>query len=177
MGGVSNVAQALGISTEMLKKFSSVDILTPYVRRLIKNRRLDSVAIAHLISKFDKDSQDIITDEVVSGRLTSEELKVLLPYSRKYPSYDVSGLISEVLAAKDKKNYLLFFVKPKVNIKKRALMEIFSKVIGPAEIVSISVINSLVSLKVTGLGLKILKRGAKEKKIPLRKYIDFLILS
>lgn len=175
-GSLPKVSQIIGISTEMLKKFLSVKQLSFEIRKLVEERKIDSVTIVHLMKNFDSRSQQILADEVMAGRLTVDDMKVLVPLKRSLPNLNINQLISRVQESKDRKIYIIRFEVPSTLKEDFSLLENrFKEIISDKDIASFTVEDKIGSLELTSAGLKQLKKASKKQNLSLRKFVSGLV--
>ncbi|MFQ5685949.1 MAG: hypothetical protein ACE5GV_04750 [Candidatus Scalindua sp.] len=175
MGSLEAVSNLVGISTDMLRQFLSVKRLSPEVRKLIKERKIDSVTIAHRIRNFTDEEQKTIAKEVIDGRLTSSDVRALVALKSKLLNLNVEQLISRVLKSKDIKIYVARFRMPSDKKENNKLRRRFENIIGKSEILSLNFENSVGVLEVTRIGLKKLREAAKRDNLSLRQFVDKLV--
>ncbi len=177
LGSIKVVSNIIGISTEMLNKFLAVNKLSKEVRNLVKERKIDSVAIVHLIKKFNNKSQLIIAKEVVNGRLNSEDVKVLVPISNKLQEKNINEIIERVVKSKNQKVYIAYFMIPYEFIDNKILEKKFEKIVGKEGLLSLKINDNIGSLELTHSGQKKLRNEAKTANKSLKKFVDGIIVS
>jgi len=174
-GGIKNVAMLIGISTGMLNQFLSVFKLPPSILELIKERKIESVSLAHLLSKFKHDDAIQLAQIVVNKGLTSQELRKILPYRKKYPNDPISEIVQRVLNSKNIKVSVIRF--PSSDLKSN-LAEMEAKVIeliGKENFLTIEKSKTNIDLKIKPIGEKKLRGVAKNQKISLQELIKKII--
>ena len=176
MGSLDAVSQIVGVSSEMLRKFLSVYKLSEETRKLVEIRKIDSVTVVHLIRDFDSNSQLIIANEVIAGRLSADDMKVLVPLRNSLPDLNINQLILRVQKSRDFKVYVIYFMFPSMLKDVTVLETQFKKIVPETEVVSFSVKNKVGTLELTSAGLKKLREAAKERNLSLRKFVDMIVL-
>ena len=175
-GSLQKVSQIIGISTEMLKKFLSVKQLSFEMRKLVEERKIDSVTIVHLMKNFNSEDQKIIANDVMSARLTADDMKVLVPLKRSLPNLNINQLISRVQDSKDRKLYIIRFEVPSTLKEDFNLLENrFKEILSDKDIASFTVEDKIGNLELTSEGLKQLKETAKKQNLSLRKFVSGLV--
>ncbi len=159
----------------MLSKFLSVKRLSPAIRKLVEERKFDSVTIVHLMKDFDIHAQRLIADEVIAGRLSADDMKVLVPLSKRLPELDINQLISRTQRSKNVKVYILYFRTPPEVQDTQVLERRFEKVVGKNEIVSFTVKDTVGTLELNSTGLRKFRQAAKEDNLTLRKFVDMIV--
>ncbi len=176
LGTLKAVSETVGISTDQLWQFLSVERLCPEVQELVEERKIDVVNIVHYMRAFDAEAQQIIAREVVAGRLSGEDIRVLAPFHRSLPHLPVDQLITRVQESRDVKVYVAYFRLPQGFEDAYALERRFDRVVGQTEIVSFTVEDRIGTLKLTPSGRKKLQEAARERNVSLRKFVDAVVL-
>lgn len=176
LGGLKAVSEIIGISTDQLWQFLSVERLCPEVRKLVEERKIDLVNIVHYMRDFDAEAQQIIAREVVAGRLSGEDIRALAPLQKTFPHLTVAQLIERVQESRDVKVYVAYFRLPPGFKDANALERRFEKIVGQTEIVSFSVEDRIGTLKLTPSGRKKFQEAAEERNMSLRKFVDSVVL-
>ncbi|MFQ5821495.1 MAG: hypothetical protein ACE5I5_16045 [Candidatus Heimdallarchaeota archaeon] len=175
MGSLEEVSKVIGISSDMLRQFLSINQLSPKVRKLVEDRKIDSVTVIHYMRNFNEDDQEVIAKEVIADRLTSGDVRALVSLKNKFPNLNIHKLISRILNSKDIKVYVARFrvlIEPRENT---ALRKLFEKIVGKDEIISFNVEEQVGTLEVTKIGLKKLREAAKKHNLNLRQFVDSIV--
>lgn len=175
-GSLTAVSKAIGISTDMLRQFLSVEQLCPEVQKVFGERKIDLINIAHYMSNFDPVAQKVIANEVINGRLSAADIRVLAPIRKSLPHLNIHELIARVQNSRDMKTYVAYF---RIPLGFGAISELkirFEEIVGESEIVSFTMQDQVCILELTYLGQKKLKEAAKEHNLSLRKFVDKLVL-
>lgn len=175
-GSLTALSRAIGISTDMLRQFLSIEQLCPEVQKLFEERKFDLINIAHYISNFDSSAQKVIANEVINGRLSAADIRVLAPLRKSLSQFNIHELIARVQNSRDIKTYVAYFHIPPGFENISSLETSFEKIVGDSEIVSFIVQDQVGILELTYLGQKKLKEAAKEHNLSLRKFVDKLVL-
>jgi len=176
LGSLKTVSETIGIVPDMLRQFLSVERLCPEVERLVKERKIDLVNIVHYMRNFEPQAQRLIAREVIAGRLSANDIRVLAPLQKSLPHLSIDKLISRVQKSRDIKVYVAYFLVPLRSKNTGALKRRFEKIVGKAEIVSFTVKGQLGTLKLTPVGQKKLREVAKKHNLSLRKFVDMIVL-
>ncbi len=174
-GSINHVAKLIGISTGMLNQFLSVFKLPSEIVELIKQRKIESVSIAHHLAKFNNNDAIQLAKYVINEGLTSQELRNILPYRRKNLSEPVIDIIKRVLDSKNIKVSVIRFTSSdlKINISEFELK--VTELIGKENFLAIEKSNTNIDLKITPIGEKILREIAKKKKVSFQELIKQII--
>lgn len=175
LSSLKEVSERVGISVEMLRRFLCVNNLNPKVKQLVKKRDIDSVEMVNHLCSFDNDSQIVITQDIIEGRLAASDIKVLRSYKNRYPDLKIKKLIGRVIDSKDKTDFVLYFHVP-IDIQPAKILKKFHELLGKKEIVFFEPSRIICKIKLTKVGLKRIRKEAKGKKLDLRKYIEKYIV-
>jgi hypothetical protein len=174
LGSLSAVSEVVGVSTDMLRQFLSVERLTPRVRMLVEQRAIDLINVIHYMSGFDAEAQEVIAHAVVDGRLSAEDVRALAPLRRRFPELPVGQLISRVEGSRDIRVYVAHFRVPDACIGPGALHKRFEEIVGADNVVSLMVKDQVATLKLTSSGRDELKAAARQRNVSLRKFVDLV---
>ena len=169
------VSQLIGISVGMLNRFLSVESLAPETRRLVEEREIDHINTVYYMRGFDAEGQRVIAEEVMAGRLSGGDVRVLAPLHRSLPHLPVAELVSRVQSSKDKKVFVAYFHVPSDRGGADILRERFAGSVGEDNIVALSVEEELGTLKLTPQGLERLRQAARDRNMQLRRLVDALV--
>lgn len=175
MGRLENVSQTVGISTEMLKQFLSVKQLSPKVQELVKTRKIDSVTIVYYIRNFSENEQLAIANEVIAGRLSTGDVRALVPLKKSFPHLSIDELILRLQKSKNIKVYVAYFQIPSSIKKIESLEKHFAKIVGKDEIISLSMTDHIGTLELTSVGRKKIMEAARKRNLTLRKFVDRVV--
>jgi hypothetical protein len=165
----------VGISVDMLKQFLSVEMLCPEVKKLVEERKIDLINVVHYMRNFDPEAQKAIAREVIEGRLSANDIRVLAPFRKASPDLDIAQLISHIQKMRNIKIYVAYFIIPSELKEIQSLRERFEEIVGKDEIISFAVEDSIGRLELTSIGQKKLRQMAKEQRLSLRKFVDSII--
>ncbi|MBM3241381.1 hypothetical protein FJZ31_34300 [Candidatus Poribacteria bacterium] len=175
LGSLKAVSETIGISTDMLGQFLSVERLSPEVQNLVAERKIDLVNIVHYMRNFDSEAQQVIAREVIEGRLSGEDIRALAPLQKSLPHLTIEQLISRIQKSRDVKVYVAYFRVPPEFKNSNELKGKFEKIVGETEIVSFTVKDYVGTLELTSAGLKKLREAAKKRNLSLRKFVDMIV--
>lgn len=174
-GGLGKVADIVGISTDMLKQFLSISNLPEEVIALVDERKIDSVAIVFLLSKFPKEDCLQLAKIASEGKLTSSELKILLPYRKQHSSKSIIEILEEVRSSKNIRVSVIQFPKNVTKKTKMEISEIFKAIVGSNDFVDIVEDDRLFNIKIKKAGEMHIRKLAAEKKMSLSNLIITLV--
>jgi hypothetical protein len=175
LGSPKAVSETIGISTDMIRQFLSVERLSPEVQKLVEERKIDLINVVHYMRNFSPKAQKIIAKKVIAGQLSANDIRVLAPLHNRFPSTSIHKLISRVQRAKNIKIYVAYFRAPTGFHDVEGLKRRFEKVVGKNNIVSFSFKDTTGTLELNSLGQKKLREAAKGCNLTLRKFVDMIV--
>jgi len=175
MGGLQNVAENLNISTEMLNHFLKVNSLCAYVKQLVESRKIDSVTIVKYLSKFSKDEQIYLANEIVKENLNSIELRYIYPLRNKLKELSIEEVVKKHLQSKNIKISKAIFEISGNEITEEYLKEIFLKIVGDENFISVNIENKIGTLKLSKKGETKLRQYAKNDNLTLKQLITKIL--
>ena len=168
LGTYKAVADRAGLSTEMLREFRAVKLLSPEIRTLVVDRIIDSVDLVYRIGKLKPEIQKDIVRKVLKDKLTGDDVRVVKSSSAGQMS-EREALI-RTIKSRDVKTYLIRFQM----LKGKSVGDVqrdFSRVVGANEIVSLKVKKGVATLGLSYRGQKRLREAAKRDDKTLRKFV------
>ena len=175
LGSLKVVSQTIGISTDMLRQFLSLEHLSPEVLSLLKERKIDLINIAHYMHGFDTEAQQTIAQKVVEGKLSANDIRVLAPLHKMFPDSDIEQLILRVQQSKNIRLYVAYFRVPKEFKDISKLKERFERIVGTDEIKSLTVTNQVGMLELTEQGRRKLRDASKKQCMTLKEFVNTIV--
>jgi hypothetical protein len=172
LGTYKDVAEKVGLSTEMLREFRSVRLLDAEVLRLVEKRVIDSVDLVYRISKLDAKTQKAIVYKALENELTGNDVRVVKSSSAGQMS--AKKALHRTIKSRNIKTYLIHFRLPKGNTL-RYLRSCFSKIVGANEIVSLISEDGIATLSLSYKGQKRLRNAAKQENKTIRKLVENIL--
>lgn len=174
VGDINTVAKLVGISAGMLNQFLSFYKLPVSVQQLVEERKIDSVAMVFNLSKFNDSDANILAEMILQNKMTSQELKVLLPFRRKNITEDIRILVDRVYGSK---NIKVSVIRVPDDVVKDSvkLTQHIKGIVGEKNYVGIEKIEKHCDIKVTKEGEGFLRKAAKEKGLALHELISRLL--
>lgn len=176
LGSLKAVSETIGLSLDMLHQFLSVERLCPELRKLAEERRIDLVNVVHYMRNFDSVAQQAIAGEVIAGRLSAEDIRVLAPLRGNLTNTNIHQLISRVQKSRNIKVYIAYFRVPEGFDDVGSLRKRLERIIGKTELVSLELTNGTGVLELTWMGQKKLRQAAKKRRLSLRKFVDMIVV-
>jgi hypothetical protein len=175
LGSLKEVSKVIGISTEMLNQFLSVYKLPQEVQTLVKERKIDRVAVVFLLSKFSEEDLQQLIPMVSDRKISSQDLKVLLPYRKQHSQEKIIDLIKNLSSSKNVKISVVNIPRKATNRSSQQIAEIIKAKVGDDNFLVVTEDENLYGIKIKKEGEKILRAIAKEEKISLSALITTLI--
>ena len=174
-GGLKEVANTIGISTGMLNQFLSVFKLPKTVIELVKNRNIDSVSMVHYLTKFDDNDSVKLSKLLASNKLSSQDLRILIPYRKQHKEADILDLVEKIHASKNIKVSVIRINKQDTIKSTSELHTIFSDHVGAENVIMIDMKNEIIDIKLAKEGEKILRDKAKTNNTTFVELISKII--
>lgn len=174
-GDMNKVSQIIGISAGMLNQFLSIYKLPDEIIELVKSRKIDSVSIVHHLSKFKKEESIELSNHIINEGLSSQDLRILLPYRKQHPLKSISELIKEINNSKNIKVSVIRFSCSELKISIASFENVIINIVGKENFLAISMSENYIDLKITVLGEKLLRKIAKKQKMTFPKFISQLV--
>ena len=170
LGGLRAVAERVGVSKEMLRQFATVNALSPKVKKLVAERKIDRVDVAHRLSKLPPLEQYQVARLVAAGDLDSDDVRAVVTLRRSAPDIDIRQVIDRVRSSRNIREYVAYFpVPPASNVQ--LLRSRIARVLGKDNIRSLTVQEALGTLVLTAEGSKRLAETARGHGLTKRKLI------
>jgi len=174
LGSKKAVAKKIGVSTEMLREFTSVRKLHKSVKKMLKDECLTSVDVMYRISMLPKSEQLKVAHAYVRKELSGRDVRDVIALHKRNPKWTVQELIERIKSSRDITQYLIRFRVAK-SLRKEILRNKFADILGGRNIVSLEVDGKIANLTITEEGRKILQKEAKKRGITKRKFIYLVI--
>lgn len=171
-GGLNNVSNLIGITIGMLNQFLSVYNLPEEIIELVKQKKIESVSLVYYLSKFDPDDSIKLVSYILQEGLSSQELRIILPFRKRNPNESIENVVKRVLDSKNIKVSVIRIAESNLNCSKHDLEERVIKLIGKENLLSVETINSNLDLKITKEGEKILRKVAASQKYTFKDFIN-----
>ncbi|MEO6729835.1 MAG: hypothetical protein ABIN01_01365 [Ferruginibacter sp.] len=175
LGSLNEISKVIGISIGMLQQFLSVLKLPSEIQDLFRERKIDSVAIAFLLSKFPAGDAITLVTHIVEKKITSQELKILLPYRKQHKNENILDLVEKLAATKNIKISVIRLPRNIVTKTSNQMSEIIKSIIGDNNFQEIANEGEYVNIKIKKEGEIILRNIAKQKRLSLSELIITLI--
>lgn len=175
LGSLRSVGDAIGLSEEMLRQFQTVSKLSPRLRILVKKRVIDSVDIAHRLSKLSVSDQETVAGFVQRGELDSEDVRALITLRKAMPDADMTVVVERLRETRNIREYIVEFpIAPGVSnlggIRRR-----FVDLVGARNIRFMKKQGGKGVLALNRQGRDLLEETAKKRRITKRALVEEII--
>jgi hypothetical protein len=175
LGGLRAVAERVGLSEEMLRQFATVNSLSPKVKKLVAERKIDRVDVAHRLSKLDPAEQYQVARLVAAGELDSDDVRAVITLRRSAPKIDIRDVVERVRSSRNIKEHVAYLAVPLGHGNIDALRARVAAVTGDENIRSFNVQGALGTLVLSSDGRNRLAREARARGLTKRKLIDAIV--
>jgi hypothetical protein len=174
-GGMKKVSQVIGISAGMLNQFLSIYKLPEEIIELVKSRKIDSVSIVHHLSKFKKEEAIELSNLIINDGLSSQDLRILLPYRKQFPHKSINELVKKINDSKNIKVSVIRFSSSDLKKSITSLKDSIVSLVGKENFLTIDNYDNYIDLKITALGEKTLREIVKTQHQTFQELISQLI--
>lgn len=159
----------------MLRQFLAVKRLSPTVQHFFVNRDIDSVDMVTHLQQLDDCDQEHVAKEAAKKELKTADVRAVREFRRDHPDIPISDIVERVKATRNIRNYLLEFVVRGAKINhsdgEKRLFDFFET----DEVVSFSIVGSIVNLTINNNGRARLRQAAKEKGLSITSTINRIL--
>jgi hypothetical protein len=175
LGSLRAVGERIGLSEEMLRQFATVKDLSPKVKKLVAERKIDRVDVAHRLSKLPPSEQYQVATLVVAGELDSDDVRAVVALRRSVPDLDIAEVVDRVRSSRNIKEHVAYFPIPVPGCDVKLLRSWLAEVVGEANIRSLTIQGALGTLVLNSEGRKRLAQAARDAGLTKRKVIDAIV--
>lgn len=175
LGSLRAVGERIGLSDEMLRQFATVNDLAPRVKKLVAERKIDRVDVAHRLSKLSPSEQYQVATLVVGGELDSDDVRAVVSLRRSAPDLDIREVVERVRSSRNIKEHVAYFPVPPGACNIKMLRSRLAAVVGKANIRSLTIQGALGTFVVNSEGRKRLAQAARDAGLTKRKLIDRIV--
>lgn len=173
-GKLKDVAERVGISLEMLKRFLSVERLHPKVKPLVSSRRIDSLNSVLYMAVLPTDDQPVVAEALLSGKLSGTDARAVAPLRGRSPRADIRKLIERVAGSRDRTVYAIVFTLGNDDLQ-RNVTNALREVCGDGLVAVRRSEGHQYKAVLSRPGLKNLRSAAQKGKLSLREYMKRLL--
>lgn len=173
-GSLSKLADAIGISSEMLRQFSRVDKLSQPVKQLIADGAINGVDVADRLSRLPVADQLPVANAVIKGKLTSNDVRAIVSLRKALPKEKIGKVIERVKNSRSIKQYVIEFLIPSHKTEEY-IRECFVKALSKGSIISFSSKHGIGLITLNADGKRRLEDIARQEKLTKRTLINKII--
>lgn len=175
LGSLKGVAEAIGLSTEMLRQFARASKIAPEARRFVTTGAIQSVDIADRISRLPAADQLPVAQRVARGELTGDDVRAIISLRKVQPKLPMSEVISRVTGSRNVREYIVQFLVPAGEVELKDIEDRFSKLLGREGVRSVSVEKGLGTLILNKDGRNRLELIARRKRLTKRALVNQIV--
>lgn len=112
LGGLPKVAEAVGLSYEMVRQIYSVVKCSEAVKRLVRGAKLTSLDALHRLGKLPERDQIAVARALTSGRISTDDVRAVVSLRRELPRLSISKVLSRIGASRNIRQYLAYILLP-----------------------------------------------------------------
>ena len=156
LGNLNEIANAIGLSHEMVRSFARVSFLDHKVKRMIKEGRIKSVDIADRLSRLPRTDQFFIAKEAVKRSLSSHDIRAIVSLRKALPDKPIDDIVKRINKSRNIKEYIAEYVIPQNRtVRSKEIQRHLNNFFGRQHIRAFSIKD--------GAGRIILDKNGKEK--------------
>jgi hypothetical protein len=174
LGSYTAVADRIGLSSKMLKQFSSVQRLAKPVQKLFELRKLDSVDAAAHLAMLPATEQETLSKALAAGEIDTSDVRAVVQLRQTKEQSPIKNLLQNVQESKTKQEYIAEFVIRGSHDRDSMLTE-FQKHIPKNEIIRLEIQGAIGRLVLTRKGKQALLQTAKKLGIPVKHTIPKIL--
>jgi len=174
LGSLEAVAESIGLHTETLRLFESVARLCSDVKILIASRKLDSVDIAHRLTKLRASDQRVVARAMGAGDLTSKDVRGIVSLRKSLPGVPMKDVVERFKSTLNIKHYVVQFAVPP-GVTSRKLRAMFERAVGKERILSLSREGQIGEVVLDAKGRRRLQALARSRRLTKRELVDTIV--
>jgi hypothetical protein len=171
---LSKLADAIGVSSEMLRQFSRVNKLSHATKQFLSDGSIESVDIADRLSRLPVPDQLSVARAVAHGKLTSDDVRAIVSLRKALPKEKIGKVIDRVKSSRNIKQYVIEFMIP-FHKTGKTIKEQFMSTLGKDGIVSFSTKGRVSHAILNTTGKHRLENIAKQKGCTKRTLVNKII--
>ena len=176
LGSLAALAQRIGISQEMIRRFLAAEKLHPKAKVLVRKRAIDSVDQVRSLAALPRTDQPVAADAITDGRLKWADLRALVPFRRRNPDADINLLIDRVARSSDIRVYVVTFSLTDAK-RARSIQTALETHAGSGEVSVRARGQRRFGAEFTRIGLLQTRAAARVAGVPLRTFLAGIIES
>ena len=175
LGSLHALAQAIGLSDEMVRQFLRVEKLAPEVKRLVAGGKITGVDVADRISRLPAPDQLPVARLVVSRELDLQDVRAILSFRKTAPRVPIGKVINRIKRSRNIREYVAEFVIPQTGATPAVMLNKFAAVFGKSNIRSLEIECQIGRIVITAEGKKILLNKAKTLRLSKGELIKRIV--
>lgn len=173
-GTVETVADRIGLSTSMLRRFQYVERLSGALQTLVKARKIDSIDAVAELSSLTQADQTRLAKVLANEAFATEDIRGFGPFFNKHPEMPFDEVVSRVRASKTRRLYIFEFVAREQMRDPETVASKVLRILSPEDFHSVDVSNVVGRLKVSKSGKQRITLEAKKRKLSVTNFVQQL---
>lgn len=173
---ISEIANRILLSYEMVREFTRVNLLIPSVKKMISEGKIKSIDIADRLSKLPSSDQLYVAKEVVTGNLNSDDLRAIVSLRKNMPDTSITKIVNRIRISQNIKEYVAEFIIPSEQIgNETIILKNLDRAFGKPHICSASLQQRMGHIVLDAEGRDMLARQARIWGISKGKLLQLII--
>ncbi len=174
LGSYHAVADRVGITPKMLRQFSAVERTTSSVKKLFRDRSLDSVDAATHLAMLAASDQLPVASALANRTIDTSDVRATLESRKRNPTRPIEDILKDVRHSKTQMHYVIEFVI-RGDMSAAAIQRKLEKRIPPAGIVRVEAEGPFGRLILTRDGKAQLTAKSKQLGVRLRDAVPTIL--
>jgi hypothetical protein len=174
LGSYSAVADRIGLSSKMLRQFTSVQRLSEPVQKLFQTKQLDSVDAATHLAMLPARQQEAVARALAFGKIDTSDIRAVIQLRQRGQSGSITSLLKRVSDSKAKQEYVAEFVVRGLP-SRASIQRMFERYIPTKEILRLELNGALGRLVLTKQGNRALAKAARTLHVPFKNVISTML--
>jgi hypothetical protein len=175
LGSLPKVAEAVGLSYEMVRQIYSVVKCSDAVKRLVRESKVTSLDALHRLSKLPKSDQIVVARALTSGRISTDDVRAVVSLRKELPGTPIGKVISRIEESRNIRQYVAYFSLPSELIDAKEVRGGLEKVLRKGNIISVTVRGTIGEVVINAEGKVRLEEAAKQEGITKRQLLEELV--
>jgi hypothetical protein len=175
LGSPRAVAEAIGLSDEVVRQFGRVVKLSPAVKELAARGDLRSVDLMDRLSRLPPEDQMPVARGVLTHELNPADVRAILGIRRSSPGIKITKAINRVKRSRNIREYVAEFAVPTPPLSASRLSQRVSKLVGRQHLRRLELGEKVGRLVLDAQGKRALDDAARKRRLTKREIIRRLI--
>ena len=171
---VEAVAEKIGLSPSMLRRFRLVERLEPTLKALVADRQIDSIDSVAELGSLDHETQRALALILPLESLDTEDIRGCVRLLNRNPKMPISEVIEKVRTSKTVQVFVYEFVVKESMREEGTIERNVLKVLSVDEFAGVEVGSATGRLKVFKRGRARISLNAKSKKLSIQNFVQIL---